>query len=156
MTDKNGRFVLNNLPNGSFHIHGYKESNGYPDAFFSFFATSKKAWQAARIESGRKVNNVIIQLGVRCATLKLTIEDEFGRPVDATLTFIREDDPTRPYTVGGNSKMSLLVPPVPFRLKVESKGFVTWFHKEGENGKIILIKPQPDSVISITARLKKI
>ncbi len=43
--DGAGRFVLGNLSAGNYGVHAYKESAGYPDSFFSFFATSKNAWR---------------------------------------------------------------------------------------------------------------
>lgn len=156
--DSNGKFVLRNVPPGTFHIHAYKESAGYPDSFFSFFATSKKAWQQVIVESGRTTGGIIIELGPKYATLKLSIHNESGEPVGSALTFTRTDDLQRPYSRGsnGDGDTTLLVPPVPFRLKVEAKGYETWNYG-GESGgtKNNLIELRSGETFSVEVRLKR-
>lgn len=153
--DTNGKFALQNVPIGTVYVHAYKESDGYPDAFFSFFSTNKNSWQTVRVESGRATSNVVIELGPKYATLDLVIQNENGEPVGATLTFVRDDDPSRPYSLGSNSRLSLLVPPVPFRLKVEAKGYEPWDYKATRTGRVASIRPQSGQTVSVIARLKK-
>ena len=48
-----GEFVLDGLPKGSFFVSAFKESDGHPYNFFSFFASPQKmeqAYQAAEIK----------------------------------------------------------------------------------------------------------
>jgi hypothetical protein len=144
--DESGRFVLPDVPAGIFSVHAYKESAGYPDTFFSFFAINERAWQQVQVEGGRTTGNVVLRLGPRYAVLKLTVSDEQGNPLDAVLTFTRVDDPKRPYSVGSNSSMELLVPPTAFRLQIESKGYELW--RSG------LIKPRSGETVPISARLR--
>lgn len=158
-TDWNGRFILRDVPAGTFSVHAYKESAGYPDAFFSFFTTNKKAWQQIEVQAGRASRNVVIELGPEYATLNLSIQDERGMPVDnVVLTFIRDDDPKRPYSVGSNSRVTMLVPPVPFRLKVEAKGYEkpTASRGAGVGNRPIQLRPRAGETLSVTARLKRL
>lgn len=157
--DANGRFVLRDVPAGTFSVHAYKESAGYPDAFFSFFLTNKKAWQQVEVQAGRASRNVVIELGPEYATLNLSIQDERGQPINnAVLTFIRDDDSKRPYSVGSNSSVVMLVPPVSFRLKVEAKGYEKWSDARGaaEVNRPIVLRPRAGENLSVTARLKRL
>ena len=156
-TDLSGRFMFRDLPSGNYSVHAYKESAGYPDSFFSFFTTSKKAWQRVEVENDR-TSDVVIELGPKYATLNLSVQDELGTAVDGvSLTFIRDDDPKRPYSVGSNSSAVILVPPVPFRLKVEAKGYKQLSDRgdttSGDNS--LVINPRSGETLSVTARLKR-
>jgi hypothetical protein len=166
-TDGAGRFSLKNLPPDVFVVHAYKESEGYADTFFSFFATdNKRAWQRASVEAG-SVSHVGLALGPKCATLKISIRDERGSPVKSggSLEFTRDDDPERPYSTGVRANEDVLVPPVSFRLVV-SQGYQAktdaqeeyeeWHYEKIENGrKVFSLHPQPGEVIPIQVTLKK-
>lgn len=146
-SDSNGRFALRDVPPGVYSIHAYKESDGYPDTFFSFFAISSKAWRQVEVGAGRVTEGVVLELGPKYAVLKLSIEDEAGNAVGGSLTFIRFDDPKRPYVVGSAPDMDLLVPPVAFRFEIRVKGYQTWRSK--------LLKPRSGGTVSVKARLKR-
>jgi len=52
VTDSSGKFVFREVPPGTYQIHAYKESEGYADNFFSFFANgNKKAWRTVRTKA---------------------------------------------------------------------------------------------------------
>lgn len=148
-TDSNGQYAFRDLPPGSYQVHAYKESEGYADNFFSFFVNSRKGWRTARVQAGRTVRDVVIELGPKYATLKLYVRDEFDKPSGSSLTFIREDDPKRPYSRGGdlNGTVTMLVPAVPFRITVDKEGYRRWTSER--------LNPQPGQTINVTARLKR-
>ncbi len=148
-TDSNGRFVFSRVVPGTYDVHAYKEKEGYADSFFSFFANgNKESWKRVKVYSG-PAERVLIELGPKYATLKLSIRDERGNPSGGSLKFIRIDDPARPY--GRGAEMTgdtvILVPPVPFRFEIEKEGYGLWHSK--------LITLQSGQTISITARLKR-
>ena len=149
VTNANGRFVLRDLPPGSYRIHAYKESEGYADNFFSFFNNSRKGWLAVNVQAGRTTRDVVLELGPKYATLKLSVRDESNRPTDGSLTFVRFDDPKRPYSRGGDlsGELTMLVPTVPFRFTVEKEGYKRWTSER--------LSPQPGQTISITAVLSR-
>jgi hypothetical protein len=166
-TDANGQFVLKNLPPNNFVVHAYKESEGYADTFFSFFATyNKRAWQRANVEAGG-VSHVDLTLGPKCAILKISIRDERGNPVESggSLTFTRDDDPERPYGTGVRADEDVLVPPVSFRLAV-SQGYQAktdaqeeyeeWHYEKIENGrKVFSLHPESGETVTVNVVLKR-
>jgi Carboxypeptidase regulatory-like domain len=157
-TDSNGRFVLDNLLPGVLYVRAYKESAGFPDTFFSFFdlKDNRKASQLVTVEAGKTSSELVIELGPKYATLELSIQDEQGNPIDGALKFTREDDPSRPYWRGVNSEGAYLVPPLPFRLEIEAKGYQKWHYNDGKNRQDSdLIKLRSGETMSLTAHLKK-
>ncbi len=145
-SDSRGRFVFRDVRSGLYEIHAHKESAGYADTFFSFFANgNKKAWRMAKVEAGRTTEDVVLELGPKYATLKLSIRNEIGNPVGGSLTFTRMDDPKRHYSAGINPSTDILVPPVPLRFEIVAAGYQTWRSK--------LISLRSGQTISVTARL---
>lgn len=45
ITDSAGKFILHDIPAGGIYVYADKESDGYPDAFFSFFTTPNGQYQ---------------------------------------------------------------------------------------------------------------
>lgn len=133
-TDGEGRFVLEGVPVGTVGLHAYKVSDGYPYDIFAFFTMPEEKEPFVEVVSGQTVANVVIQLGARAAFLNLYITDEKGSPRDAELFFSRPDlGKTGNYERGAQSKEeSLMVPPVPFRLTVEARGFEPWHYGGNE------------------------
>jgi hypothetical protein len=126
---------------GSYEIHAYKETEGYPDTFFAFFATSnKKAWQVVNVIADR-TTRVILELGPKYAKLNLTVKTEQGDRVRASVNFSRPDQ-THPLATGGGE---LLVPPVPFLFEVVADGYQVW--------KSRILKPPPNETLEVMVRL---
>lgn len=156
-TDENGRFVLRDVPAGTISIHAYKESEGYADTFFSFFTISKKAWQTVKVEDGHTTDGVTLELA-RYATLKLSIRNEQGEPVGASLVFTRADNPQQPYSVGSDlsGNTAMLVPPTPFRLQIQADGYEVWRYEVSAGGKrSSLLRLRAGETFELTVRLKR-
>ena len=155
-TDSTGKFILQGLLRGGFYVYAYKESDGYPDAFFAFFTTPNGQYQIpVKVEEGQAITGMTMKLGAKFAHLKVHITDENGTPLNGGLTFKREDQPGD-YGMGANADVSMLVPPVPFRLTVNSDGYEPW-HYGGANwqGKAGLIALKSDQTLSLDVRLRK-
>jgi hypothetical protein len=147
-TDSTGKFIFKGVPPGGYNIHAYKESEGYADTMFSFFANgNKKAWRPVTVHANQKMKDINLTLGPKYAVLKISIRDQYDKPSGASLTFIRMDDPKRPYQRGGDlsGELSMLVPAVPFRVRAERAGYKPWNSD--------LIRPQPGQTVSISALL---
>jgi Carboxypeptidase regulatory-like domain len=156
-TDANGRFMLEGVPAGNIGLHAFKPSDGHPYDMFTFFTMPGEKEPFVEVTSGQTVGNVVIQLGSRAASLTLDVTDESGTPIDATASFSRPDlGKTGNYERGIKSRESLLVPPVPFRLTVEAKGFESWHYGgsrwETDEG-LLRLKPEQKLILSI--KLKK-
>jgi hypothetical protein len=155
-TDKEGRFIVHNLPPGRVYLHAYKESEDYPYDFFSFYIMPGERLPTVTVAPGATVKDIVIQLGAKAGHLKLKIEDVDGNPVeDAQLTFTRPDVP---HFYGRNvPKDSMLVPPVPFRLRVEAKGYEPW-HYGGKDweGQAGLIKINSGEAFTVVVRMVRL
>jgi len=155
-TDSAGKFILQSLQAGGFYIYAYKESDGYPNAFFRFFTIPNSQSQvAAKVEAGQVTTGITIKLIVKFAHLKIHVTDENGIRLGAGLTFRREDQ-RGDYIMGTDGQVSILVPPVPFRLTVDADGYEPW-HYGGANyaGKPGLISPKPDQTLNLDVRLHR-
>ncbi|MEK6337582.1 MAG: hypothetical protein AABM67_21895 [Acidobacteriota bacterium] len=144
--DRDGRVVLRDLTPGSYEIHGFKDSEGYPDTFFSFFATNnKKAWQVVQVNAG-SARKVVLELGPKYARLKLIVKNEQANLVGGTVIFTRLDD-QNPYQQGIGGDTSVLVPPVAFRFKIIASGYEVWQSK--------VLRPRSGETLEVTVRLAK-
>jgi hypothetical protein len=147
-TDSNGKFIFNGVPPGGYNIHAYKESDGYADTMFSFFANgNKRAWRSVSVQANQKSKDVNLTLGPKYGVLKISVRDQSGNPSAASLTFIRLDDPKRPYQRGSDlsGELTMLVPAVPFRVRAERAGYKPWDSD--------VIRPQPGQTVSLNAQL---
>jgi hypothetical protein len=154
-TDPAGKFILQSLQPGGFYVYAYKESDGYPNGFFRFLtAPNSQSQVAAKVEAGRVTTGVTMKLA-KFAQLKFNVVDESGKNVLATLTFRREDQPGD-YITGTSGDKPMLVPPVPFRLKIDADGYESW-HYGGANyaGNAGLIALKPGQTLNLDVRLRK-
>lgn len=147
-TDSSGKFIFRGVPPGGYNIHAYKESEGYADTMFSFFANgNKKAWRPVSVQANQKSKDVNLTLGPKYAVLKISVRDQSGNPSGASFTFIRLDDPKRPYQRGGDlsGELTMLVPAVPFRVRAERAGYRPWDSD--------VLRPQPGQTLSVSVQL---
>lgn len=156
-TDTEGRFELTGLPVGNIGLLAYKESDGYPYSMFSFLMMPGEQVARFDVAAGETTGNVIIRLGAKAAYLKLEVTDEYGRPVNVSLSFSRPDlGRYGDYRRSARANDMILVPPVPFRLTVEAKGFQPWhyggLHWEDNTGLITL---SSEETLALDVRLKK-
>jgi hypothetical protein len=155
--DDAGRFVLSNVAPGAIYLSAFKEDEGYPYNFFSFFIMPGQNMPKVNVRAGETISDVVIQLGARAAYLEIHITDENGMPSDhgAQLVFTRPDLPGD-YRRGARSRESLMVPPVPFRLAVEAKGYEVWRYG-GKNWqqKAGLISLKSGETLTIVCPLKR-
>jgi len=147
-SDSSGKFIFKGVRPGLYNIHAYKESEGYADTMFSFFATgNKKAWRPVSVQPNQSSKDINLTLGPKYAVLKISVRDQDDKPSGASLVFTRLDDPKRPYQRGGglSGEVTMLVPAVPFRVRAERAGYKSWVAD--------LIRPHAGQSISISARL---
>jgi len=155
-TDETGKFILKDIPAGNVYVSAYKESDGYPYNFFSFFAMPGEQKPKVEVKSGETTKDVVVHLGAKAAYLNILIANEQGDPLDegVQLIFTRLDVPGY-YQTAVKTRKSLQVPPVPFRLRAEAKGYETW-HYGGEKweGNEGLISLKSGESLSVSIRLR--
>lgn len=145
--DSNGRFVLRDLPPGTYSVHAYKESDGYPDTFFSFFDVGNhNAWRREQVQAGH-MTNVDLELGPKYAVLKLSIMDKKGNPLGGSIDFTRGKPGVSNPEFSTGYRPEILVPPVPFRFRIKAEGYRIWSSK--------LLSPRSGGIVSLTVRLIK-
>jgi hypothetical protein len=155
-TDSVGKFTLRDIPAGGVFVYAYKESDGYPKAFFRFFTNPGSQLPVEeKVEAGKLTTSVTLKLGAKSAYLKFNLTDENGKHVPAGLVFTREDQPGD-FQMGTNGDDTILVPPVPFRLTIQASGYPPW-HYGGANyaGKAGLIALKPGQTLNLDVRLKQ-
>src|SRR5262249_8319056 len=102
------------------------------------------------IAAGQTLRDVLLELGPKHPTLHIIILNEQGKTNQASLQFIRQDNPDHPYSRSAvEDGDSYLVPPnIPFRVVVNADGYAPWSSE--------WMNVESDATLSITARLKKI
>lgn len=163
-TDAAGKFTVNDIPEGGVYLGAFKERDGYPYNFFSFFLMpGERRPDKVNVKAGETTKDVVIQLGAKAAYLSIKITDEHGMFLDEGThlgyVFTRPDIPANRgyYERGANLKgETLMVPPVPFRLTVEAKGYETWHYGgKGWQGQEGLITLKSGETLNLTIRLKR-
>ena len=155
-TDSAGKFLLHDLPAARVYIYAYKESDGYPNGFAAFFALpNDQSLVVMKIEAGQ-TTTITIKRGARSAHLKVHITDENGNRIGAGLTLTREDQRGDNYIMGTDGEVSMLVPPVPFRVTVNEDGYEPW-HYGGANwqGKAGLVALKSGQTLTLNVRLRR-
>jgi hypothetical protein len=155
-TDSAGKFSLHDLPAVVVYVYAYKESDGYPNTFARFFTLpSDRSLVSVKVEAGQVTTGVTLKRAAKSARLKLNVTDENGNPLGGEVAFERPDQPGE-YSTGINGGVSMLVPPVPFRLTVRVIGYEEW-HYGGSNwqGKAGLIALKSGQTLSLAVRLRK-
>jgi hypothetical protein len=155
-TDAGGRFTLVVPSEGDVYLHAFKASAGYPDNFFSFFKTNMPPMKY-RLTSGQVMRDILITLGPKAARLTILVMNSEGVPIpegnSVQLIFKRDDVPGY-YRRGGGARETILVPPVPFRLVIESPGYKPWrYGTEEGQAKTGIIALKPGEMLSVTAHL---
>jgi hypothetical protein len=158
-SDSEGKFTIHGLPAGPVYLDASKDSDGYPYSIFSFFIMPGQVKPKVNVKEGETITGVVVRLGARAAYLRLAISDEDGTPLNADVLFTRSDMPghSGDYRTSVLPKETLMVPPVPFRVTVEAKGYKPWqYAGEHEQEKEGVIALKPGETFDLVVHLKKI
>lgn len=132
-TSEKGGFFLESVPVGRNIVHASKESQGYPNTYFAFFAADAGTVPEVRVYDKKVTRGVVVRLGPRAGTLEGQILDaETRRPVlNATILLTRADNPRIFISRGPeypDARFHVLVPPVGFRMQVSAAGYEDWHY----------------------------
>lgn len=148
-TNAEGEFVLTPAPVGVVYIDAFKESDGYSYNFFGFNKAIGEEIHKLYVGPDAQIQDVVIKLGPRAATLHLDITGTGGTAVTASaaLMFTREDN-GRPEGEAVNPGQTVLVPSlVPFHFTVSVAGYKPWKSES--------ITGQPGETLDVTVRLRR-
>lgn len=155
-TDSAGKFLLRDLPPKRIYIYAYKESDGYPNGLWQFLnLPDDQSLVVVNVEAGQ-TTTLTIKRGARFARLIVHITDENGIRIGAGLTLTREDQKPDRFIMGTDGEVSMLVPPLPFRVMVDHDGYEPW-HYGGANyaGKAGLVSLKSGQTLTLNVRLRK-
>lgn len=154
-TNGDGQFSLQ-LPEGTVWLSAHKQSEGYPYAFFAFYIMPGQRFPTVKVKTGETTKGVVVRVGTKAAHLNYEIVDEDGKPVLGGFVFVRLDQPDSPYSTSALAKDDLLVPPTPFRMTFEAKGYRAW-HYGGDNwqNKEGVISLKSGEILNLTIRLQR-
>ena len=152
--NENGEFSLR-LPEGKVWLSAHKESEGYPYAFFAFYLMPGQVFPTVEVKPGETIKGVVVRVGVKAAHLNYEVVDEHGKSVLGRFIFTRLDQ-TEPFSTSALAKDDLLVPPAPFRVTFEAKGYKPW-HYGGDQWRVKegVISLKSGEVLNVTIRLQR-
>lgn len=105
------------------------------------------ASKTVRVGAELIVKGIVLALGPKYSLLRLSIQDERGYPIGASVSFMRGTDSKPTYMVGVAPNAELLVPPLPFRFEMQKEGYDIWRSKQ--------ISLQSGQTVFVSARLKR-
>ncbi len=155
-TDSVGKFSLHDLPAVVVYVYAYKESDWYPHTFARFFALpNDRSLVSVKVEAGQVITGVNLKRAAKAARLKVNVTDENGMRLGGEVAFERPDQPGE-YSKGINGEVSMLVPPMPFRLTVRVIGYEEWHYGRANwKGKDGLITLKSGQTLSLSVKLSR-
>jgi hypothetical protein len=133
-SDIRGNFRFKGLKAGTYTLYVAKEEDGYAPTDSAFhYAGSVDAPQVTVYEQ-HAPPEVVIHLGPKAARLTGHIVDgATNKPVvwNVQITLSRVDNPNYMYSTGSglNGEFNILIPPVPFMMKVSAPGYEDWYYR---------------------------
>lgn len=127
-TDKDGKFVANRLPLGSYKLFAMKESVGYPNLSFAFY--SNHIFPTAALTEANPAAEVILKVGPSAGVITGTVRDAFtGNPTDAGFLLRRVSNVDNFISMSQRPEYRVLLPPdVEVLLEVSAPGHKTWYY----------------------------
>jgi hypothetical protein len=151
-TDKSGHFVINRLEWGKYYVFAKKESDGYPDMTYAFYAS--KVPPVSLSASSPKAT-VTVRVGPPCGFLYLnSITDaKTGRPVQVALMLRRASEPDRYLGINKSFSPILIPSDADITIEISAKGYEPW-PPEAEKAKLGKINLKPHEVYNLNVKLQ--
>ncbi|SRR5579884_1663997 len=154
LTDKNGHFVINRLEWGTYYVFAEKESDGYPDMTYAFYASKV---QPVSISASSPKATVTVRVGPPCGFLYLnSITDaKTGRPVQVALMLRRVSEPSRYLGINKSSGPILIPSDTDISIEVSAKGYQPW-PPDTEKATLGIIRLKPRETFKLNIQLQPI
>jgi len=157
LSNRQGMFTMRGVHPGTIRLYAYKANDIHGHPFLTSLGWYGKAvWTVVTVQPGQRVTYVKLPLGPPPGVLKLTIEDEQGRPSGGTVHFERKGGSYTMIQPGYSPDKPAeysLPPDTEFQFKIVKDGYQTWYSKDAPDGAWLKVKS--GEVISMTAKLKR-
>jgi hypothetical protein len=162
-SDIRGNFRFKGLKEGAYTLYVAKEEDGYAPTDSAFhYGLSVDAPQVI-VHERQAPPDVVIHLGPKASRLIGRIVDgESNKPVvwNVQVTLSRVDNPSYTYSTGPglDGEFNILVPPVPFTMKVSAAGYEDWYYRnEGSKQRFDALEISDGTAkeLIVTLRLSK-
>jgi len=134
-TDEQGKFLIKDLATGTYMVYVAKEEDGYPPTYSAFHFVGPVDIPRITIDAQHVTPEVIIQMGPKAARVIGRIVDAITKkPIENAQIILRRIDNTDySYLTGPNQleekgAFKILVPSVPFTIKVSAPGYEDWYY----------------------------
>ena len=126
-TDKNGHFLVDNLPNGKYRIYAKSATLGIPDQSFLIFQTSDTRYPEVDVNQIKPSTVGVIVLPKPFGTLTLHVVDATKKPIPFSEVTLRPiDNPKVSFSTATNAKgeLTLNLPYRRFDLEVRRRASI--------------------------------
>ncbi len=131
-TNADGRFRLESLAPGSYTLSVSKLSDGYADPTKRFYGVTNRATASISVSSATQSSDITLQLGRRCGTLHVLVEDAVThRPLQQVTYTLRQVNSPADMLQGDKAvPADFLVPPVDVSVEFFAHGYNNWRYSE--------------------------
>ncbi len=140
-SDNEGKFLIKDLPQGTYMLISRKEKDGYPITSSSFHHKDPIPLPQVAVNAQQVTSNVIVQIGQKASKLVLHITNaKTNKPIkNAGITLRLASNPDSLYSKSmnqiGDNDFEILAPSAPFTIEVEAPGYETWTYTGDKIGK---------------------
>lgn len=128
-TNREGAFLIKNLPPGTYTITVAKEEDDYPPTLFPFYSAGFVENPKVALSEGQTISDVVIHLGQKAAKITGHIIDATNnKPVpNVQITLRRVDNPEYDLSTAPDleGRFEILVPVVPVTVEISGTGYET-------------------------------
>ena len=111
---------------------GAKDCGRLPLFLLRLLHIAGQQFPTVAVKGGETTKGVILRIGARAAHLVYQVIDEDRKPIPGGSFVFNRLDQDNLYSIGVLGKGDMLVPPDPFRVTFEAKGYRPW-HYGGDN-----------------------
>ena len=146
MTDTNGSFGIDHLPDNRYYLDASKEKEGYIYNLFSFYIMPGQSKPQVEVRQNESYPSAIIKLGAKVAYLNLAVVQGNKENGPVELTFTRPDLPGF-YKRSYSSGETIAVPPVPFRFVVAAVNRQSsWSYRDKAGSDLLVFEAGPKNL----------
>jgi len=154
-TDSDGKFIISNLPWGTYTILAGKEQSGYADTKFAFY--SNLSIPTVTLQPKFAQQNVIVKMPPKAGKVQVAslLDAETGKHIgSATITLRRVDHPNFFISTNTNQEQILVPSSTPVSIEIAKEGYENWTGPSG-SGQLV-VNLSPGQVYPLNASLKPV